>query len=186
MIGFLRGTVQQLQDNSLIVDVSGVGYKVYSPLSLLLSLKESDPVSLHVHTHVKEDQLNLFGFNDANDLFLFEKLISVSGIGPRSALAMLSVSTPSSIADAVERGDAAALSHTPGIGKKTAEKIIIELKGKLTHLVGKKEDDMSYEARLALEALGYSSKEIHTALQDIKTEGKSTSSIIKEALTQLQ
>ena len=186
MIGFLRGKVLILKDTTLILDVSGVGYKILTPLPLLLSLSEGQEVSLHIHTHVREDQLTLFGFKDTNDLFLFEKLTSVSGIGPKSALSMLSVHSPSSIADAVERGDAQALSHTPGVGKKTAEKIIIELKGKLSHLLGEKENDAMYEVRLALETLGYSSKEIREALQEIKTEGKSTSSLIKEALTQLQ
>lgn len=186
MIGFLEGIVRATKDTSLILDVSGVGYKVFAPLPLILSSEKNQKLSLYIHTHVKEDQLNLFGFKDENDLFLFEKLISVSGIGPKSALSMLSLHSPSSVADAVERGDAATLSHTPGIGKKTAEKIIIELKGKLSHLVGEKESDMAHEARLALETLGYSSKEINTALHEIDSKGKSTSAIIKEALTQLQ
>jgi Holliday junction DNA helicase RuvA len=99
---------------------------------------------------------------------------------------MLSVHSPASIADAVERGDAAALSHTPGVGKKTAEKIIIELKGKLSHLVGRAETDTTLEVRMALETLGYSPKEIHDALQKLQTEGKTTSLLIKEALSQLQ
>lgn len=186
MIGFLRGSVLTTKENTLILDVSGVGYKVLCPLPLLLSLTEGDSLSLYIHTHVREDQLTLFGFKDENDLFLFEKLTSVSGIGPKSALSMLSVHSPSSIAHAVEHGDATALSSTPGVGKKTAEKIIIELKGKLAHLLGTVEDDSLYEVRLALETLGYSAKEIREALKDIKTEGKTTSTLIKEALTQLQ
>ena len=99
---------------------------------------------------MREDQLTLFGFKDGNDLFLFEKLTSVSGIGPKGALSMLSVHSPSSIAHAVENGDASALSSTPGVGKKTAEKIIIELKGKLSHLLGAVETDAMYEVRLDL------------------------------------
>lgn len=186
MIGFLRGKALIIKDNTLILDVSGVGYKVLTPLPFLLSLEEGQEVSLHIHTHVREDQLTLFGFKDANDLFLFEKLTSVSGIGPKGALSMLSVHSPSSIAHAVENGDAGALSSTPGVGKKTAEKIIIELKGKLSHLLGEKETDATYEVRLALETLGYSAKEIREALQEIKTDGKSTGTLIKEALTQLQ
>lgn len=186
MIGFLRGKAIIIKDNTLILDVSGVGYKILAPLPLLLSLVVGEEVSLYIHTHVREDQLTLFGFKDESDLFLFEKLTSVSGIGPKSALSMLSIHSPSSIADAVERGDAQALSHTPGIGKRTAEKIIIELKGKLSHLVGAKETDTTYEVRLALETLGYSSKEIHDALKELKTEGKTTSTLIKEALNQLQ
>lgn len=186
MIGFLRGTTLVIKDNSLILDVSGVGYKVHAPLPLVVSTQIGQEISLYIYTHVKEDQLSLFGFKDENDLFLFEKLISVSGIGPKSALAMLSVHSPASISSAVENGDASTLSHAPGIGKKTAEKIIIELKGRLSHLVGAKETDATYEARLALETLGYSSKEIHNALQKIKAENKGTSAIIKEALAELQ
>ncbi len=186
MIGFLKGSVLSTDSSSLLLDVSGVGYKVLSPLPVLVSVSKGDALSLFIHTHVREDQISLFGFKDEADLFIFLKLLAVSGIGPKSALAMLSVHSPSSIADAVERGDAQALSHTPGVGKKTAEKIIIELKGKLVHLVGAAETDITLEVRMALETLGYSSKEIHDALQGLTTEGKSTSSIIKEALQQLQ
>jgi Holliday junction DNA helicase RuvA len=99
---------------------------------------------------------------------------------------MLSVHSPASIADAVEREDKEALSHTPGIGKKTAEKIIIELRGKLSHLTKGKETDVTYEVRLALETLGYSPKEIHDTLHKLNTENKNTSTLIKEALSQLQ
>lgn len=186
MIGFLHGKALIIKDSTLILDVSGVGYKILAPLPLLLSLSVGQDVSLYIHTHVREDQITLFGFVDEGDLFLFEKLTSVSGIGPKSALSMLSVHSPSSIADAVERGDAQALAQTPGVGKRTAEKIIIELKGKLSHLVGAKETDTTYEVRLALETLGYSSKEIHDALKELNTEGKTTSALIKEALGQLQ
>lgn len=186
MIGFLQGKIIDKNEQSALLNVSGVGYKVYPPLPLLISLNENLEVSLYIHTHVREDQITLFAFKDKLDLFLFEKLINVSGIGPKSALAMLSVHSPSSIADAVEREDIAALSHTPGVGKKTAEKIILELRGKLSHLAGSKETDTIYEVRLALETLGYSPKEIHDALQKIHKEDKSTSAIIKEALSELQ
>lgn len=186
MIGFLRGKVLTSNESSIILDVSGVGYRVHAPLPLLVSTTPEQEISLYIHSHIREDQFTLYGFKDELDLFLFEKLISVSGIGPKSALAMLSVHSPTSIADAIEREDVSALSHTPGVGKKTAEKIIIELRGKLSHLVGQKETDTTYEVRLALETLGYSPKEIHDTLQKLSTEGKTTSSLIKEALSQLQ
>ena len=186
MIGYLTGTVLTINNTSLILDVSGVGYRVLSPLTTLLAATVGIPLSLFINTHVREDHITLYGFKDENELFLFEKLTSVSGIGPKSALAMLSIHSPSSLGDAVERGDAEALSHTPGIGKKTAEKIIIELKGKLAHLIGKEMNDTTLEVRMALEALGYSSKEIHQALDGIDTNGKTTSTIIKEALNNLQ
>ena len=186
MIGFLRGTAITSNEYFLLLDVSGVGYRICAPLPLLVSVTKGQEISLYIHTHVREDQLTLYGFKDELDLFLFEKLIGVSGIGPKSALAMLSVHSPASVADAVEREDVSALSHTPGVGKKTAEKIILELRGKLSHLVGTKETDTTYEVRLALETLGYSSKEIHDAIQKLKTENKTTSALIKEALSQLQ
>lgn len=186
MIGYLHGTVLFSNNSNMLLDVGGVGYRVLCPLPLLMSLSVGETISLFIHTHVREDQLTLFGFKEENDLMLFEKLTSVSGIGPKSALAMLSVHSPSSLAGAIERGDTETLSHTPGIGKRTAEKIVIELKGKLSHLVGKEMDDTQMEARLALESLGYSSKEIHNALKDIDTANKTTSTVIKEALQLLQ
>lgn len=186
MIGFLSGNVHSTNSSSLILDVNGVGYKVLAPLPIVVSVTTGSPLSLFIHTHVREDHITLYGFKDENDLFLFEKLTTVSGIGPKSALAMLSVHSPSSLADAIERSDAEALSHTPGVGKKTAEKIILELKGKLSHLIGKEMNDTTLEVRMALEALGYSAKEIHDALKDLNTDGKTTSTIIKEALHQLQ
>lgn len=186
MIGFLKGTTHSSSNSSLILDVSGVGYRVLCPLPVLVSVVIGDSLSLFIHTHVREAEISLYGFRDELDLFLFEKLISVSGIGPKGALAMLSVHSPSSLSSAIERSDVETLSHTPGVGKRTAEKIIIELKGKLAHLVGKDMDSVTLEARLALESLGYSSKEIYQALQDLDTTGKTTSTIIKEALHQLQ
>ena len=192
MIGFLKGIIISNSEHSLIMDVNGVGYLIRTPLPLLVSIKKEDEISLYIHTHVREDQITLYGFRENSDLFLFEKLIGVSGIGPKSALAMLSVHSPTSIASAVEREDVEALSHTPGVGKKTAQKIILELKGKLNHLLSGKENDSTLEVRLALEALGYSSKEVHDALQKIKIDtptgekNKTTSALIKEALSQLQ
>ena len=186
MIGFLTGKVLSTNSSSLIIDVQGVGYKVLAPLPVMVSVAPGAVISLYIHTHVREDHIMLYGFKDENDLFLFEKLTTVSGIGPKSALAMLSVHSPSSLADAIERNDVEALSHTPGVGKKTAEKIILELKGKLAHLIGKEMNDTTLEVRLALEALGYSAKEIHDALKDMNTDNKTTSTIIKEALHNLQ
>ena len=186
MIGFLEGTVISATGSSLIVKVSGVGYKVFCPLPIIMGTSIENTISLFIHTHVREDNITLYGFSKEEELFVFEKLTSVSGIGPKSALAMLSVHSPASLATAVEEGDAETLSHTPGVGKKTSEKIIIELKGKLTHLIGESLSDNASEARMALEALGYSSKEIREALNGIKTDGKATGSIIKEALHQLQ
>lgn len=187
MIGHLRGTIIGLNEKTLLLDVNGVGYKVQCPLSTLLSKSEGAPCSLFIHTHVREDIFALYGFENEVELELFEKLRDVSGIGPKSALAMISVHSPSTIADAIEKADADLLSNTPGIGKKTAEKIIIELKGKLSHLqsVGGA-NEAAFEVRLALEALGYSSREVHGVVGKLKTDGKDSSTLIKEALTLLK
>lgn len=186
MIGYLSGTVHSVTEKDMIILVNGVGYKVLAPLPTLLSNVVNDSVSLFIHTHVREDALTLFGFEKEIDLELFTRLLSVSGIGPKSALAMLSVHSPASVADAVERGDASILAHTPGIGKKTAEKIIIELKGKLVHMQNAVHSDALFDVRLALEALGYSSKEIHDAISELNPTDKSTNVLIKEALSALQ
>lgn len=182
MIGYLTGTVHSVTEKDMIILVSGVGYRVLSPLPILVANTEGRDVSLFIHTHVRETDITLYGFEKNTELELFERLITISGIGPKSALAMLSVYSPASIAEAVETGDAAILSHTPGIGKKTAEKIIIELKGKLTHLQGVGKADSFFEVRLALEALGYSTKEIHSVLEKLNPVETNTSSLIREAL----
>jgi Holliday junction DNA helicase RuvA len=187
MIGHLRGTVLKVSEKSLLLDVGGVGYKIQSPLSTLITLQEGASCSLFIHTHVREDALALYGFENEEELELFEKLRDVSGIGPKSALAMLSVHSPASIADAIERSDAELLAHTPGIGKKTAEKVILELKGKVSHLQSVGGDqEASFEVRLALEALGYSPKEVHTVVGKLNTQGKDSSTLIKEALALLK
>ncbi|MEN9337735.1 MAG: hypothetical protein RIQ41_49 [Candidatus Parcubacteria bacterium] len=186
MIGYLTGHVHSSTEKSIILLVGGVGYTVLAPLPTLLACEEEKTVSLFVHTHAREDQLALYGFETKQELELFEKLINVSGIGPKSALAMLSVHSPASVADAVERADATLLSHTPGIGKRTAEKIILELKGKLGHLHDATKPDTFFEVRLALEALGYSPKEIHEVLQKINQSETNTSALIKEALSKIK
>jgi Holliday junction DNA helicase RuvA len=184
MIGFLEGKIHTVNEKFCIVLINGVGYTVFSPLSTLTSLKKGEEVSFFIHTHVREVEFSLYGFKKEEELFIFEKLISVSGIGPKSALSMLSNSSPKSLAKAIENSDTDILSHTPGVGKKTAEKIIIELKGKLIHLLSGEEDN-AYDSRLALESLGYSSKEINEVINKINTKGKNTNTIIKEALKQL-
>ncbi len=185
MIGYLAGNILETKGDHLVLLVGGVGYKIMTPLPLLVSTQKNTELALHIHTHVREDHLSLFGFENESELFVFEKLISVSGIGPKSALSMLSTNSPSSLAQAIESGDGSTLSHTPGVGKKTAEKVILELKGKLSHLVSSDENKELAEVRLALEALGYSSKEIHAALKDIVSAGRTTSAIIKDALSYL-
>ena len=186
MIGLLEGLIKHTDEKSIIVLAGGVGYKVYCPLPLLLLAENKKNILLHIHTHVREDAITLYGFGSEAELFAFEKLIGVSGIGPKSALAMLSIHSPASIANAIENGEIEVLSHTPGIGKKTAEKIIIELKGKLAHLKTHEKNEATLEVKMALEALGYSQKEIHEVVGKLNPLESNSSILIKEALKQLK
>jgi Holliday junction DNA helicase RuvA len=132
MIGFLRGIVLEKHPDRLLVDVRGVGYEVFVPLSTFYGLPDPGAeVALRVHTHVREDQIALYGFATPREQQLFEKLIAVSGIGPKLALAALSGIEPPEFVRAVRTGDVGRLTSIPGIGKKTAERIGLELRDKL-------------------------------------------------------
>jgi Holliday junction DNA helicase RuvA len=132
MIGFLRGRVLEKQPDVVIVDVQGVGYEVRVPLSTYYGVPEpGGDVALRVHTHVREDVLQLYGFLTVLELQLFERLIAISGIGPKMAVAALSGMEPSELVAAVQGADIARLTGIPGVGKKTAERIVLELKDKL-------------------------------------------------------
>ena len=138
MIACLTGRLLHKQPNRIVVDVGGVGYDVAVPLSTFYTLGEAGaPVSLRIHTHVREDAIALFGFATALELLLFERLIGVSGIGPKVALSVLSGIEPEELVRAVRTQDTARLTAIPGVGKKTAERIGLELKDRLPHaLVG--------------------------------------------------
>ena len=132
MIAFLRGRLLEKHPNRVIVDVQGVGYDVQVPVSSFYGMAEpGGDISLRVHTHVREDTIALFGFSTALELQLFERLIAVSGIGPKLALAVLSGIEPDDLIQAVQRADIARLTAIPGVGKKTAERIALELKDRL-------------------------------------------------------
>ncbi len=132
MIALLRGRLVEKHPNRLIVDVGGVGYDVLVPLSTFYEMAEpGSDVSLRVHTHVREDLIALYGFGSMLEQSLFERLIAIGGVGPRLALAVLSGIEPSELARAVRTADVARLTRIPGIGRKTAERIVLELKDKL-------------------------------------------------------
>ncbi|MBV9767684.1 MAG: Holliday junction branch migration protein RuvA [Acidobacteriaceae bacterium] len=132
MIGHLRGTVFEKHPNQVIVEAAGVGYDVLIPISTYTSLPDAGAaVSLHIYTHVREDTLSLFGFATPEEKALFERLISVSGIGPKLAITVLSgLATPELVA-AIRSSDVLRLVRIPGVGKKTAERMVLELKDKL-------------------------------------------------------
>jgi len=132
MISHLRGRLLEKQPNRVIVDVNGVGYDVHVPLSTFYEMTEPGAeIALRVHTHVREDALVLYGFATVLELHIFERLISVSGIGPKLALAVLSGIEPNELVSAIRTANVARLTGIPGIGKKTAERIGLELKDKM-------------------------------------------------------
>lgn len=132
MIGRLEGTVVEVPDDGTIVlDVGGVGYEVFVPLSSLVRLRGGESLTLHVHTHAREDALTLFGFPTRADKGAFRKLLGVSNVGPKLALAILGTLDAHQLALAVSREDRAALKGIPGVGKKTIERILLDLKDKL-------------------------------------------------------
>lgn len=132
MIAFLRGRVLDKHPNRVIVDVGGVGYDVAVPLSTFYTAGEPGAViDLRIHTHVRDDQIALFGFATPLELAMFERLIAVSGIGPKLALSVLSGIEPTDLISAIHRSDLARLTRIPGVGKKTAERIVLELRDRL-------------------------------------------------------
>jgi Holliday junction DNA helicase RuvA len=132
MIAYLRGRLFDKQPNRLVVDVNGVGYDVAVPLSTFYGLGEpGSEIALRIHTHVREEALSLYGFATKLEQDLFERLIGVSGIGPKVGLAVLSGIEPAELIRAIEHGDIARLTAIPGVGKKTSERIVLELKDRL-------------------------------------------------------
>ncbi len=132
MIAHLRGKILEKQPNRIVLEVGGVGYDLFVPLSTFYGLGEiGGEIALRVHTHVREDALTLYGFATRLEQDLFERLISVSGIGPKVALAVLSGIEPPELMRAIERSDLARLTAIPGVGKKTSERIVLELKDRL-------------------------------------------------------
>jgi Holliday junction DNA helicase RuvA len=151
MIAFLRGKLLEKHPNQIIVDTSGVGYDVVIPISTFSALPDAGAeVALRIYTHVREDALALFGFFTREEKTLFEKLISVSGIGPKLAITVLSGLATPSLIDAIRGGDVSQLVRIPGVGKKTAERMVLELKDKLEGLGGGAPTVISSKAEPAL------------------------------------
>lgn len=182
MIGYIVGKVGHIEKDSIILMAGSIGYEVILPLSNLITLKLGQEISAFVHTHVREDQFTLFGFFEEKERTLFRKLISVSGVGPKSALAILSVATPSTIVRTVETGNADLFPKVPGVGRKTIEKIILELKNTFSvEEIVSEETPSLHDARLALETLGYSHKDISSVINDLDSS-LSMNEIIRQAL----
>ena len=180
MIAFLRGRVLEKHPNRVILDVSGVGYDVLVPLSTFYAVGEDgSEISLRVHTHVREDQIALFGFVTALELSMFERLIAVNGIGPKLALSVLSGIEPRELVTSIQRGDLARLTRIPGVGKKTAERIVVELRDRLPKAVDAEaagevspatEDVLRDDLVSALANLGYHQQAVDKVLEKVLKE----------------
>lgn len=176
MIARLFGRVADKHPNRLIVDVGGVGYDVQVPLSTYyVSAEVGGEMALRIHTHVREDQLALYGFATELELAMFEKLIAVSGIGPKLALSVLSGIEPRDLAGAIQRNDVARLTAIPGVGKKTAERICVELRDRLPKAIeaapASAEDSLREDLVSALANLGYHRQAIDKVLDKLLAGG---------------
>lgn len=195
MIARLFGRVADKHPNRLIVDVSGVGYDVLVPLSTFyVSAEVGGEMALRIHTHVREDQLALYGFATELELMMFERLIAVSGIGPKLALAVLSGIEPRDLAGAILRNDLARLTAIPGVGKKTAERMCVELRDRLPKAIeaspASPADSMRDDLASALVNLGYHRQAIDKALDKLLTAASASASarfedVLRAALKEL-
>jgi len=194
MIALLTGKIAHKAPDYIILDVNGVGYRVQIPFSTYYALPaEGSAVSLQIHTSVKEDAINLYGFRTQQEKELFQLLIGVSGVGPKLANGILSNSEPSELADSLLRGDLARLSAIPGIGKKTAERLVLELKEKVKKLglsqptqdaaPAAAKQEIRDDVLSALINLGYKETVVQKALGELHSaEGATVESLLKQAL----
>lgn len=188
MIAYLSGIVIHKDLKFAVVQTAGgVGYKVFATLDALSLLHEGSPATLWIHTVVREDALDLYGFKDQEALSFFELLLTVSGIGPKSAIGVLSAATVPTLREAILTGETGYLTKISGVGKKVAEKIVLELKGKLGAIELGGSDTLSgdIDAIEALKSLGYTHKEAKEALENVPRETIDTTEKIKIALRSL-
>ena len=185
MIGSIRGKILLKTDKFLIVETAGVGYKIsVSPDVLSKAGKMGGEISFWIHTHVREDILDLYGFLDRQELEFFEMLIGISGIGPKGALSILGITTLETLRKAISTGDTGYLTKVSGIGRKTAEKIVIELRDKIASNASEKGGTSlqgELDALEALKSLGYSQNEAREVLKKVSPEAN-TNAKIREAL----
>lgn len=198
MIAYIKGILEMKMTGYVVIDVGGVGYKIYMSDTSMEKLGNiGDAIKVHTYYRVREDDISLFGFNTVEELRMFELLINVSGIGAKTALAMLAVIEPSNFALAVISNDIATLTKIPGIGAKSAQRIVLELKDKLkteeaitqnTNTEIKTailKDGKIEEAISALQVLGYKKNEIEKVLSNIQTAELKVEEIIKKCLLNL-
>lgn len=200
MFYYLSGKISHIEGNIVVVDCQGVGYLCHSTSNTIARLKIGEEFKLFTHMNVREDAMDLFGFASLEEKHLFTQLISVSGVGPKAGIAMLSGTSPGNLALAIITGDEKALTVAPGIGKKIAQRVILELKDKLSKgqnlTIGGGESyggtgvivipqNKQSEATAALAVLGYGPSEISMGLQGLDLEALSLEQIIKEVLKKM-
>lgn len=190
MIGSLRGVVlERSADTSVLVEVGGVGYLVTVTARTLAELEPSSPVFLHIHHHIREDAQTLYGFRQRDERTTFEVLIGTHGIGPALAIAILGTHAPSALVDIVATNDMAALTLVPGVGKKTAERLLVELRNRLNlpmldpvgTVAGGSGGTALGDVREALAGLGYGPDEVRDALRDLSSASDAPT-LLRDAL----
>ena len=195
MFYYLNGIVAHKEPYLAVIDCGGVGYACRTAAYTLAALNVGEKAKLFTHVNVKEDAFDIYGFSTTEELHLFQLLIGVSGVGPKAGLAILSSNTPANLAMSIITGDERALTSAPGVGKKIAQRVILELKDKLAKgqvaAAGERyggtgvtviPENKASEAAAALAVLGYSREEINTALRGIDMENLSLEQIIRAAL----
>ena len=185
MISNIQGTVLYKNSKSLVIQAAGLGYRIYAtPLTLAL-FKKGEEALLWTHLAVRENSMDLYGFNTLEELHFFELLISISGIGPKGALGVLSVANVETLRQAIGTDDISYLTKVSGIGKKSAEKIVLELRDKIDVLENTEDTTTLREESEALEALmslGYKQNDVRDILKKVSSEAKTTGEKIREAL----
>ncbi len=197
MISYVKGILEDISDSGIVVEAGGIGYFISMPPSISVKYKQHTEVKIHTYMNVKEDGISLFGFESQKQLELFKKLTSVSGVGGKTAMALLGVCSVNEITSAIVSNDITMLCRAPGLGKKSAQRIILELKDKIstddiTSIIGGDItsdsvdlSDAKSEALEALLVLGYGRSEAVKALSDIYSAEDDTSTLIKKALKRI-
>lgn len=196
MFYHLAGTVSDIDINLAVIDCGGVGYAVNTTVNTLSKIKLNEKAKLYISEYIKEDSFELYGFATLSEKRCFDMLLTVSGIGPKAAQAILSAATPEGLAIAIMNGDEKAITVAQGVGKKIAQRVILELKDKVSKEMGSSfvelpvihspaDGDSRNEAVAALMVLGYSTPEINSALKGMDISGMSTEQIVKIALKNL-
>lgn len=184
MIATLKGNIEFLRESFAVVEVGGIGYRVFVSAYTMGKIAGMGQAMFYVHTHVREDVLALYGFLTLEELEMFELLISISGIGPKAGLGILSIADPKTIRNAIANEDHSILTKVSGVGKKTAQRVVLELKNKIGQLpTGEKQEiSADSDALDALLALGYSVTESREALKQVPTDVKDVAKKVTAAL----